>query len=47
MGCSKNSSEREVYSKTISPQKTRKVQNKQPNLIPEVTREKRTNETQR
>ena len=32
MGCSKSSSKREVYSNSISPQETRKISNKQPNL---------------
>ena len=30
MGCSKSSSKNEVYSKTILPQETRKISNKQP-----------------
>ena len=35
----------EVYSNTILPQKTGKISNKQPNLIPKATRERRTNKT--
>ena len=42
MGCSKNSSKREVYSNTILPQETRKISNKQPNLTPKAIRERRT-----
>ena len=42
MGCSKNGSEREVYNNTILLQETRKISNKQPNLTPKRTREKRT-----
>ena len=38
----KSSSKREVYSNTILPQKTRKISNKQPNLIPKAIRERRT-----
>ena len=41
MGCSKSSSKREVYSNTILPQETRKISNKQPNLIPKAIRERR------
>ena len=36
-GCSKNSSKREVYNKTILPQETRKTSNKQPNFTPKTT----------
>ena len=43
MGCSKRSSEREVYSYTSLPQETRKISNKQSNLTPKGTRERRTN----
>ena len=43
MGCSKSSSKREVYSITILPQETRKISNKQSNLTPKGTRERRTN----
>ena len=42
MGCSKSSSMREVYSKTILPQETRNSSNKQPNLIPKAIIERRT-----
>ena len=31
MGCSKNSSKKEIYSNTILPQETRKALNRQPN----------------
>ena len=37
MGCSKNSSKREVYSNTILPQETRKTSNTQPNFTPKTT----------
>ena len=46
MGCSKSSPKREVYSNTILPQETRKISNKQSNLTPKGTRDKRTNKTQ-
>ena len=46
MGCSKSSSKREVYSNSISSQETRKISNKQSNLTPKATRERRTNKTQ-
>ena len=39
MGCSKNSSKREVYSNTVLHQETRKISNKQPKLTPKATRE--------
>ena len=42
MGCSRSSSKREVYSNTILPQETRKISNKQSNLTPKGTRERRT-----
>ena len=42
MGCSKSSSKREVYHNMILPQETRKISNKQPNLTPKATRERRT-----
>ena len=45
MGCSKSSSKREVYSHTSLPQETRKFSNKQSNLTPKGTRERRTNKT--
>ena len=41
MGCSKSSAKPEVYSKTSLPQKMRKTLNKQPNLTPNATRERR------
>ena len=41
MGCSKSSSKREVYSNTILPQETRKISNKQSNLTPKGTRERK------
>ena len=34
MGCSKSSSNREVYSNTMLPQRIRNISNKQPNLTP-------------
>ena len=46
MGCSKNSSKREVYSDTSLPQEMGKFSNKQPNLTPKQTRERRTNKMQ-
>ena len=46
MGCSKSSSNREVYSNTSLPQETRKISNKQSNLTPKGTRERRTNKIQ-
>ena len=42
MGCSKSSSEREVYSNTSLPQETRKTLNKQPNITPKTTGKRRT-----
>ena len=42
MGCSQNSSKREVYSSTILPQETRNISNKQPKLTPKAIREGRT-----
>ena len=42
MGCHKSSSKREVYSNRSLPQETRKFSNKQPNLTPKATRERRT-----
>ena len=41
MGCSKRSSNRDVYSSTILPQETRNISNKQPNLTPKAIRERR------
>ena len=46
MGCSKSGSKREVYSNTSLYQDTRKIPNKQSNLTPKGTRERRTNKTQ-
>ena len=46
MGYSKSSSKRKVYSNTVLPQETRKISNKQPNLIPKATRERKTNKTE-
>ena len=40
MGCSKSSSKREVYSDTGLPLETRKISNKQPNLLFKGIREK-------
>ena len=37
MGCSKSSSQREVYSNTILPQEIRKTSNRQPNFTPKTT----------
>ena len=42
----KSRSKREVYGNTISPQETRKISNKQSNLTPKGTRERRTNKAQ-
>ena len=42
MGCSKNSSKREVYSNTILPQEIRNISNKQPNFTPKAARERQT-----
>ena len=41
MEYSKSSSKREVYTNTILSQETRKISNKQPNLTPKATREKK------
>ena len=41
MGCSKNSSKREVYDNTILPQETRKTSNRQPNFTPKTTGKRR------
>ena len=44
VGCSKNSSKREVYSDTSLPQETSKTSNKQPNLISkQLEKEEQTN----
>ena len=45
MRCSKSSSIREVYSNTILPKETRKISNKQPNITPKATGERRTTTT--
>ena len=42
MGCSKNSSKREVYSNTILPRETRKTSNRQSNFTPKTTGKRRT-----
>ena len=42
MGCNKSSFKREVYTKTIQPQESRNISNKQPNLTPKAIRERRT-----
>ena len=41
MGCRKSSSKWEVYSYTSLPQETKKISNKQSNLAPKGTRERR------
>ena len=41
MGCSKSSSNGEVYSNRILPQETRKTLNKQPNFTPKTTGKKK------
>ena len=43
---SKSSSKKKFYSNTSLPQEIRKISNKQPNLTPKATRERRTNKTQ-
>ena len=45
MGCSKNSSKREVYGNTILPLETRKTSNRQPNFTPKITGKGRTTTT--
>ena len=42
MGCTENSSKREVYNNTILPQETRKTLNRQPNFTPKTTGKRRT-----
>ena len=42
MGCSKSSSEREVYSNTVLPQEIRETSNRQPNFISKITGTRRT-----
>ena len=44
MGRNKSSSKREVYSNSVSPQETRKISNKQSNLTPKATIEKKNKE---
>ena len=46
MGCSENSSKREVYNNTILPQETRKTSNGQPNFTPKTTGKRRTKKPQ-
>ena len=41
MGCSKSSSQREVYSNIILPQEIRKTSNRQPNFTPKITGKRR------
>ena len=41
-GCSKNSSQREVYSNTILPKEIRKTSNRQPNFTTKTTGKRRT-----
>ena len=47
MGCSKSSSKREVYSYTSIPQQKRNISNKQSNVTPKGTREKKASGYQR
>ena len=42
MGCSKSTSNREVYRNTILPQETRKTSNRPPNFTPKTTGKRRT-----
>ena len=42
MGCSKHSSKKEVYSKTILPKETRKTFNRLPNFTPKTSGQRRT-----
>ena len=46
MGHSKSSSKTEIDSNLISSQETRKISNKQSNLTPKATRERRTKKIQ-
>ena len=46
MGHGKSSAKREDYNNTILPQETIKNSNKQPNLTPKATRERKTNKTE-
>ena len=41
MGCNKSSSKREIYSNKVLPQETRNIANKQPNLAPKATTERK------
>ena len=43
---SKSSAKKEIYSDICLPQETRKISNKQPNLIREGSRKWKTNKTQ-
>ena len=43
MGCTQSISKREVYSNTIPPQEIRKTSNRQPNITPKTTGQRRTN----
>ena len=45
MGCSKSSSNREVYSNGILPQETRKALNRQPNCTPKTIGKRRGEKT--
>ena len=42
MGCSKNSSKREVYSNIILPQEKTEISNRQPNITYKATGKRRT-----
>ena len=46
MGCSKSSSKREVYNKTILLQERRKISNRQTNCTPKATGKRRRKKTQ-
>ena len=46
MGHCRRRSKRKAFSNTILPQETRKITNKQSNLTPKATRERRTNDPQ-
>ena len=41
MGCTENSSKREVYSNSLLPQETRKTLNRQPNFTSKTTGKKK------
>ena len=45
MGCNKSRSKREVYSKTVIPQETRRTSNRLPNFTPKTTGERRRRRT--